>query len=553
MLTASATMKNGSLYIDGGIEVFTDKNSNGNPSSAPTLGYNTYLMEVDMKSSWNWQKNISINAINKTANPSTGTDPPLVVRGALYSGASTDSSIYLYGGTNSYLNTSFPGFQKPTSSQYALWSCDTDGDSWNQYDVTLNAPYRPAGGAYAEAPDQGLAFWLNGYIDNGTSNGLEGQSGLLRYLDGLIVIDTNKQTAKNVSTSSMDNFPRAKGGMAYISGVGSKGILVAIGGVTKPTSDGSSSNQGTYVSFNEIDFLDVASLDNGDENGSWYKQKASGDIPDGRIDFCLVTASAKDNSSHNIYMYGGQATNKVYDQIYVLSIPSFTWTRIYEGESPRYGHTCHLVANRQMLTVGGSSTDALTAACDWETKGVAVYDISSLTWGSTYDASASAYEVPSLVYDTVGGDANGNASMMTPSNGFSTTPIANFFQATNNSSSSSNTTSSTPSKKSEISGGAIAGAVVGSVAGAALIVALILFIINRRRKQAATSYQQAAENKGFDSSPTGATWRNWDGQMIELPSGQSKPPAQLPDSIIPHEMEANEAPSELHSRSRAEM
>lgn len=200
-----------------------------------------------MSTSWDWKTNISMKALNKTANPSTGTVPPLVVDAALYSGPTTDTSIYLYGGTTSYVNTSFPGYQDPTSSQYALWSYDTAGDEWSQYDVSLHAPNRPAGGAYAEAPEQGLAFWLNGYINNGTSNKLEEWDGLLEYMNGLIVIDTNKQTATNVSTSSLKNFPRVRGGLTYIPGIGEKGILVSVGGATKSTSDTTDSNQGSFV------------------------------------------------------------------------------------------------------------------------------------------------------------------------------------------------------------------------------------------------------------------------------------------------------------------
>lgn len=92
-----------------------------------------------------------------------------------------------------------------------------------------------------------MAFYLNGYINNGTSNDLEDSDDLLRYLDGLIVIDTHTQMATNISTSSLANFPRVRGGMVYIPGIGPKGILVAVGGVTKSASDGSASNEGTYV------------------------------------------------------------------------------------------------------------------------------------------------------------------------------------------------------------------------------------------------------------------------------------------------------------------
>lgn len=156
------------------------------------------------------------------------------------------------------------------------------------------------------------------------------------------------------------------------------------------------------MTFNTIDILDIQSLDGSDESSTWYTQEAKGEIPDGRTDFCVVTVSAKDNSSHNIYMYGGRGASEIYDQMYVLSIPSFIWIKIYEGYSPRYGHTCHLAGNRQMLTVGGSSKGELP--CDWETKGLGVFDLSDLAWGSIYHAEAAEYEVPEKIYKKIGGE-----------------------------------------------------------------------------------------------------------------------------------------------------
>ncbi|KAF4253989.1 hypothetical protein CNMCM8812_003815 [Aspergillus fumigatus] len=510
-----STVKNRTLYIDGGLEVFVEKNNNGTAEGARVFGYNTGLIEVDLTSSWDWKRNISIRATSKRPNPRTGADPPVVVRGALYAGGPSDSSIYQYGGTVSYTNTSFPGFQNPTSSEYALWSYNTSNGSWDQFDVTLGAEYRPAGGAYGEAPDQELAFYLNGYINNGTSNDLEDSDDLLRYLDGLIVIDTHTQMATNISTSSLANFPRVRGGMVYIPGIGPKGILVAVGGVTKSASDGSASNEGTYVPFDEIDIFDISSVFEGDDNGIWYAQKASGDIPAGRTDFCLVAVSAKDNSSHNIYMYGGKGANELYDEIYVLSIPSFTWTKISEGKSPRYGHTCHLVANRQMLTVGGASSDDLST-CDWEYRGVAIYDMSTSTWGSVYDAFAADYAVPAKVYQVIGGGPNGNATKKTPSDGFSTPELASFFYPPANNDSAN----AQQSASNKLSKGAIAGIAVGSVAGAAILSAALLY--TRQRQHAAAEAQRAAEAEEAEKEIfTETAWRNNGDRVESLELGSS--------------------------------
>ena len=113
-------------------------------------------------------------------------------------------------------------------------------------------------------------------------------------------------------------------------------------------------------------------------------------------------------------MYGGRDGSNppnYFDEIWVLSLPSFTWTKVYSGVSPRFAHTCHLVGNRTMLTVGGVAGATQMQGlyvpspppCDWETKGVGVYDISDLIWGSVYNANTPAYEVPNTVVATIGG------------------------------------------------------------------------------------------------------------------------------------------------------
>lgn len=76
---------------------------------------------------------------------------------------------------------------------------------------------------------------------------------------------------------------------------------------------------------------------------------------------------------------------------------------MYTGDSPRYAMTCHLVGNRQMITVGGAGGASITKDCDWERKGVAVYDLSKLSWDSKFTHDAAPYEVPSKVTIKIGG------------------------------------------------------------------------------------------------------------------------------------------------------
>lgn len=103
-------------------------------------------------------------------------------------------------------------------------------------------------------------------------------------------------------------------------------------------------------------------------------------------------------------MYGGRGDNgKYFDDMYVLSLPSFTWTKLYSGFSPRFAHTCHRVGSRTLLTVGGIVDLNFTEGCDWEYRGVGVLDLSTVTWGSVYNATSEPYEVPTMVVKTIGG------------------------------------------------------------------------------------------------------------------------------------------------------
>jgi hypothetical protein len=122
-------------------------------------------------------------------------------------------------------------------------------------------------------------------------------------LNGMLIIDLVHHTSRNVSASGMfNNQTRVGGGMKYVPGVGENGVVVALGG---QVFDGkrvtTSKDKGRLLDFNTIEVFDIASyLQDPTENGTWYSQLTSGDIPPARIDFCTIIASASDNSSHNM-------------------------------------------------------------------------------------------------------------------------------------------------------------------------------------------------------------------------------------------------------------
>ncbi|MCJ1470714.1 hypothetical protein MMC07_009361 [Pseudocyphellaria aurata] len=424
-------IKNNTLYIDGGIETFQDVVKNGTKVGNITVGYNEQLIAIDVSKPWDWKTNISEEVIVKGQNPKTGTDVPFLSRGALYHGMDGDENMYMWGGTTSYLNTSFPGWVSQSVSTYSLWSYSIISKQWDQHDVTRFVPRRPSSASSAEVPELGIAFYFNGEMDSGSAqdSGIQGKDDKV-FLEGMIVIDTQNQTARNISTTTVvGDKPRTRGEMQYVPGIGKKGILVQIGGNQKPVNDTQDRKVGDLVPMDQIDIFDVASLDRSKPDGLWYKQKADGDIPAGRIDFCLFLATAPDNSSYNIYLYGGRGANETFfDDMYVLSLPSFTWIKLYEGTSPRFAHTCHQVGVRTLLTVGGIVNNNLTGqACDWEYRGVGVMDISTLTWGSVFNPNPGPYEVPRLVFNDIGGTGQGKATKLTPTADFSSTAFAELF------------------------------------------------------------------------------------------------------------------------------
>lgn len=294
---------------------------------------------------------------------------------------------------------------------------------WNPF--RADGLLTPSYGAAAEAPDQGLAFYLSGRTDNGTSHLTWNDGDSQTLLDGMVVIDTVRHTAINISVSGMvDSRPRIGGALQYVPGLGIDGVLVAIGG---QVFDGkrkiSSSDKGHLLDFNSVDVFDISSFKSSklDADGMWYRQPTSGFAPAPRIDFCTIITSAPDNSSHNIWIYGGwdpttESAPTYYDDTYVLSLPSFSWVKMHQGYKPRWGHTCHRAGGNQMITVGGHNEFA--NICDWHTAGVGVLDLQRGVWGSVFHASGNSNLLNYKIVDKIGGTQSGNASKTTPEKGW---------------------------------------------------------------------------------------------------------------------------------------
>jgi len=109
-------------------------------------------------------------------------------------------------------------------------------------------------------------------------------------------------------------------------------------------------------------------------------------------------------------MYGGNAgvpsdtavyTNN-YDQVYVLSIPSFRWIKVYAGTSDlsRRGHRCHKISYSAMMVVGGVGPGGLCLNDEF----LRIFNLNTLQFEKSYNPEKQdEYKVPKVITDQIGG------------------------------------------------------------------------------------------------------------------------------------------------------
>lgn len=141
-----------------------------------------------------------------------------------------------------------------------------------------------------------------------------------------------------------------------------------------------------------------------------YTQATSGSTPPQLTRFCSVVTAAKDNSSFNIYIYGGydglDTTNAPIDDVYILSVPSFTWFKAYTGNTRhgRQSHRCAKIYPDQMLVVGGQPQIVGRGPRCLDGGIIQIFNLNTLKWQDSYDPKTwSEYKVPDLVTEEIGG------------------------------------------------------------------------------------------------------------------------------------------------------
>ncbi|KAF9884198.1 hypothetical protein FE257_002189 [Aspergillus nanangensis] len=329
----------------------------------------------------------------------------------------TDNEFLLFGGlTRQTDSTDVPGAREIV--EYERYSQGSSQGPWASRFTRSELPSPMSRyityGAGVSVPSEDLGFYFGG---------MRGPDwGPITTHDGSA--NTSAATMVTVDLSRMgdarwtnDTLPehvatRASAQMVWLP-YGARGILAVIGGVTHlqdvypaPLSPAQvAENERTGAGFlTTIPIYDIA-------NAEWYVQNTTGNPPPAtRAAFCTAVASAPDGSSHNIYVYEGYDGTTPepipYDDVYILSLPSFTWVRGRAGveRHGRRAHQCIQVFPDQMLVLGGVSQDP-TVCIDGGV--IQIFNLSTLQFQDAYDPDTwSEYRVPPAVVEQLGGRYN---------------------------------------------------------------------------------------------------------------------------------------------------
>ncbi|KAF3313170.1 hypothetical protein TWF173_006344 [Orbilia oligospora] len=409
------------LVLAGGFRVVRDPRT-GEVTEQPTndfqsldLGPNGTSFQLGRDNS---QRGPQWQNINYTVNGAAGL--PKVVNGAMWR---DKEDLFIYEGR-------LPGLGPDASS--SLWKYTANTSVWGQ-ELTWthpdsNLPNRVSRGGSVSVGDFGIGVYVGGarvFVNDSDTP----KSGNWYYPSEEQLTTFNLRNLNRTTTGLPDSQKRMGAALAYLP-IGTGGAIISIGGTLENDEVRETGNVDNIarenfdpddISFTPMQRVWIMDLD----TRKWYSQATFGTyIPDSRMEHCIAVASAPDFSSHNIYMFGGSTATSLlnrtgeryFDELYILSIPSFRWIRRTFDASDnvpvgRVQHTCHVYGKN--LVILGGATQNNTTDCTWDE--VNILDMSSLRWVTDYQYSAEKFSVP----DIVTGSISNNGKVQTdPVNGW---------------------------------------------------------------------------------------------------------------------------------------
>ncbi|KAK0701845.1 hypothetical protein B0T26DRAFT_757823 [Lasiosphaeria miniovina] len=503
------------VYMDGGrlwwLPGFDDGTLGPITSDDNPLGL---VYTLNFSKPFNTTQNITalFNTISKAPAGSAANNlAPNYYDGAML--ANNDEWV-LYGG----LLKKTSGLSDPDADEalaYQKYQYGPQRDSFEPGFAKVNLPvnmtrYIAYGGA-ASAPSENKAWYFSGMHSPSFGPIYEAGTNLSQTAvdvsNTLITLNMSVQGKESFTNDSLpSDIPgRANPELVWVP-VGAQGILVALGGVVLPSFISPTRTISANITESEaqspgfmstINVYDVA-------GNKWYNQQTV-DGPGQLTRGCAVVATAQDRSSFNIYYYGGydglKETSPHSDDVWILSLPSFTWTKIAGSKQGRAGHKCFMPYPDQMMVIGGSPTIPDTVSpLTCLTEPIRLFNVSSGAWMTSYDpAKYSNYSVPSGISDKIGGSATGGATATAPSpSGFASTGLAQVFATPYPTSKltrfypyasaapANNTNPNTPAASDQPSGGGVPAflpPVLGVVLGLVFLTMIAVLILLWRRRR----------------------------------------------------------------------
>ncbi|PHH92811.1 hypothetical protein CDD83_4970 [Cordyceps sp. RAO-2017] len=444
-----AALLRDTVYLDGGNIFWTPGLDSGVLGDAVNLGnlqglVLSYNLSEPFTPATNVTEILLKNAETKTRgskNPGLSDFPNAYDGGML----ANDAEFFLYGGTLFRDDTlySLPAADAVMEYQAYRYGADKPLMPLGFRSTHLNGGVNSyiAFGAAANAPSENKAWYFSGLTSPTrgpiyANPSLNGSTSAKNISNTLITLDMTTQLEEKWSNATLpkDIKGRSNAEVVWVP-VGRQGILVVLGGVVYPewatiihqSENKAASEKESPEFMRVIDIYDIA----GDK---WYKQPTQAG-PGTRSRGCAVVAPAADYSSFNIYYYGGfdgiHPMGSFYDDVWVLSLPSFTWTQINKGVDlhARSGHKCFLPYPDQMMVFGGYASEPGEVPSCLDKGPIVLFNISSGEWMDSYDPKKyGKYAVPEKVRAAIGGDGSGGATATAPvPSGWATSGLADVF------------------------------------------------------------------------------------------------------------------------------
>ncbi|KAG0644243.1 hypothetical protein HOY80DRAFT_165222 [Tuber brumale] len=423
---------------------------------------------------------------------------PHVKRGAVWADQNT---IYYWGGEleaeSIYMKRAFQNGTRewPDPMTYHTYDLSQPKGSGTWETVPISAAEgsdtltsSPSYGESIYAAEVRKGFYFGGVMarrqlkNRDESNATTGVTDYIHAVNSMVVFDSAMNVWKNETIiAELNNFQ--DGAMVYVAGVGEKGILVRMGGI----------RNGEFASFGTVYVYDIAAR-------VWSRQPTTSktnSLPESRFGgFCAGAVAAPDKTSFTIYIYGGYGRNNNYVKgTWALTMPYFQWLPVGSTGEPERGRTrttCHAIGG-QLVMVRGDGDQEFSKTRGDTNGGTYFYDMKSLSWSLRYQPSE--YQVPKTIYDVIGGNGQGGATITGPADdkGFAE-GLGKLFAA------ASNRTAPKPSGGSSSPTGAIVGGVIGGVALLVAIGAGIWAFFRFRRRSAGTVEGRETMNRLQDNS-----------------------------------------------------